>query len=356
MTRCVALVSATAGDEVRRAAATGSRPCPDYLRLQERHGVELVDWGSIPRSSGRRSVSQSMRHVRAAMPKISKADVVLSDGEHLGIPLAVAMAALRMNTPHVCIGHHLLTPSKQRVFKALKPQHHINRIVVHSHNQIELLRSSLPGVAPIVCTVPYAVDVDFWSPRGGRPSPNLVASAGKEHRDYATLVAALPDDADLFVAEDSPFSPAARGQAPEAWPARVGRGSLDPRGLRDLYERAAVVVVPVLDTNFPAGITTLLEAMAMAKAVIVSGTDALVEVVDDGRSGVVVPPGDVGRMAAAIEVLLADAERRRALGAEARKTVMERFGLDDYVDALADLLREVSGCPSDTSTRRWDKK
>jgi glycosyltransferase involved in cell wall biosynthesis len=126
---------------------------------------------------------------------------------------------------------------------------------------------------------------------------------------------------------------------------------LDPRGLRDLYDRAAVVVVPVLDTDFPAGITTLLEAMAMAKAVIVSGTDALAEVVDDGRSGVVVPPGDVGRMGAAIEVLLADAERRRALGAQARRTVVERYGLDDYVDALAGLLREVSRRPSGTTTR-----
>jgi glycosyltransferase involved in cell wall biosynthesis len=351
MTRSVALVSAKAGEEVRRAVATGLRPCPDYLRLQERHGVELIDWESIPRSSGKRSVSQSMRHVRAAMPRISKADVVLSDGEHLGIPLAIVMAARRMNTPHVCIGHHLLTPAKQRVFKTLKPEGHIDRIVVHSNNQIELLRESIPGVAPLLCTVPYAVDVDFWSPSGGRPSPNLVASAGKEHRDYATLVAALPDAADLFVADHSPFSPAAHGQAPAAWPARVGRGPLDPRGLRDLYDRAAVVVVPVLDTNFPAGITTLLEAMAMAKAVIVTGTDALAEVVEDGRSGVVVPPGDVGRMAEAIELLLADAERRRAMGAEARKAVIERYALDAYVDALAGVLAEASGSPTGTTTR-----
>ena len=351
MTGCVALVSATADDELRRAVARGLRPCPDYLRLQERHSVEIVDWTSIPRSSGKRSVGQSMRHVRAAIPKISEADVVLSDGEHLGIPLAMVMAVLRMNTPHVCIGHHLLTPAKQRVFKTFKPEGHIDRIVVHSNNQIELLRGSIPRVAPLLCTVPYAVDVDFWSPSGDRPSPNLVASAGKEHRDYATLVAALPAAADLFVADHSPFSPAAHGQAPAAWPARIRRGALNARGLRDLYDRATVVVVPVLDTTFPAGITTLLEAMAMAKAVIVTGTDALAEVVDDGRSGVLVPPGDVGRMGAAIEVLLADAERRRALGAQARRTVVERYGLDDYVDALAGLLREVSRRPSGTTTR-----
>jgi glycosyltransferase involved in cell wall biosynthesis len=311
--------------------------------MEARHGVQLLDWSALPRSSGRRSVCQSTRHVRAAIQKLSEADVVLSDGEHVGIPLALAMVALRMKTPHVCIGHHLLTPAKQRVFRTLRPERRIDRIVVHSRNQVELFEQVLPRVAPLACTVPYAVDVDFWSPTGLEPDANLVVSAGKEHRDYATLVSALPGSAELFVADHSPFSPAASGVAPESWPERIQRGPLGPVELRKLYSRAAVVVVPVVDTTFPAGITTLLEAMAMGKAVIVSETHALSGVVDNGRSGVVVRPDDARGLGEAIEALLADPCRRQALGGEARRAVTERYDLDSYVDALADHLADVAG-------------
>jgi glycosyltransferase involved in cell wall biosynthesis len=347
--KALALISADAGPETSSDVGAGLRPCPEYLRLEERHGVQLLDWSALPRSSGRRSVCQSTRHVRAAIPKISETDVVLSDGEHVGIPLALAMVALRMKAPHVCIGHHLLTPSKERVFRTLRPERRMDRIVVHSRNQVELFEQALPRVAPLVRTVPYAVDVDFWSPTGVEPEDNLVASAGKEHRDYATLVSALPGSAELFVADHSPFSPAASSLAPPSWPERIQRGPLGPVELRKLYDRAAVVVVPVVDTTFPAGITTLLEAMAMGKAVIVSGTNALSGVVDDGRSGVVVPPGDARRLAEAIEALLADPRRRQALGDEARRTVTDKYDLDSYADALADHLADVAGCEAGTA-------
>jgi glycosyltransferase involved in cell wall biosynthesis len=292
-----------------------------------------------------------MRHVRETIPIISEADVVLSDGEHLGIPLALAMIPRRIHTPHVCIGHHLLTPAKRQVFNILQPQRRMDRVVVHSRNQIELVNRALPRVAPLIRVVPYAVDIDFWSPIGQDPDPTLIVSAGREHRDYATLVSALPRSAELFVADHSVFSPDAWGRAPAYWPPHVRRGALDPIGLRELYARAAVVVVPVVDTDFPAGITTLLEAMAMGKAVVVSGTDALCEVVDDGKSGVVVPTGDVGAMAEALDALLADSATRQALGAEARRAVMDRYSLNGYVDALAQQLKDVA-CARDRYPQR----
>jgi glycosyltransferase involved in cell wall biosynthesis len=172
--------------------------------------------------------------------------------------------------------------------------------------------------------------------------PNVVVSAGREHRDYTTLTEALPTDASLYVADHSNFSPNAKGRHPSTWPIGTKRAALDPSELRDLYSRAALVVVPVVETTFPAGITTVLEAMAMGKAVVVSATDGLRGVLDDDGSVVFVAPADAAALQRAITSLLADPAKRSAIGRRARRTVLEKYSLDAYVDALARHLDEVA--------------
>src|SRR5579859_2872356 len=110
-----------------------------------------------------------------------------------------------------------------------------------------------------------------------------------------------------------------------------------------MYAQATVVVVPVIDTPFPFGITTVLEGMSMGKAVVVSNTEGLRGVVEDGRTGVVVPPGDVAGLRRAIVDLLADPDKCRRLGECARQAAIERFGLDVFVGEMARHLSELGG-------------
>jgi glycosyltransferase involved in cell wall biosynthesis len=69
----------------------------------------------------------------------------------------------------------------------------------------------------------------------------------------------------------------------------------------------------------------LVEAMAAGRAVVATRIGGMPEVVDDGESRVLVPPDDPPALAQALLGLLADGERRRALGAAARATVARRF-------------------------------
>ena len=80
------LVSADAGESLRAEVRAGLRPCPEYLRLEDRHGVRLLDWSGLGGGPHRRSVGLSLRHAGAALAELPRADVVLSDGEHVGIP------------------------------------------------------------------------------------------------------------------------------------------------------------------------------------------------------------------------------------------------------------------------------
>lgn len=338
--RSLMLVSADAGAACRDDVAHDRRPCPEFLHLEDTHGVELLDWSRLGSSSGRRSVRRSLAHARAALRRVPDVDAVLSDGEHVGIPLAVAMRKLGIDTPHVVIGHHLDTPNKVRAFRMLRPERRIDRILVHSANQVALLTRALAIPSSLLAVVPYGVDTGFWAPQDVEQEPGLVVAAGREHRDYRTLLEALPPDAHLVVADGSPFSPGASRRSPDQWPDDVVRRAFDPIALRDLYARAAVVVVPVVETSFPAGITTLLEALSMGKAVVWSQTRGLAGAVPDDAA-VTVPPGDTRALRATLADLLHDPGRRRVLGEQARAFVVHELGVGAYAGELARHLAEV---------------
>jgi glycosyltransferase involved in cell wall biosynthesis len=342
MSRFLMLVSARADAALRDAVRSGRRPCPEYLRLEERHGVELLDWSRLRRGGDRRSGRLSLVHAAAGLRALDGVDAVLSDGEHIGVPLALGMRAAGRTTPHLVLGHHLTTRAKRLAFRLLRPQSRITRILVHSRRQLELAAAERLVPRERLAFVPYFADTAFWQPGTGREEP-LVVSGGREHRDYATLAeacAGLP--ARVFVAAGSLHSPAARRQEPVAWPANFEAGFADHPTLRDWYARASVVAVPLIPTDFQAGVTTILEAMAMARAVVVSATPGQRDIVEDGETGVLVPPGDAAALREAVAGLLADRRRRRRLGSNAREAVTRRFSLEVYADRLARHLAEIA--------------
>jgi sugar transferase (PEP-CTERM/EpsH1 system associated) len=81
----------------------------------------------------------------------------------------------------------------------------------------------------------------------------------------------------------------------------------------------------------------ILEAMAMGKPVVATAVGGNPELVDDGHTGLLVPPKDVDRLAAAMCRLGGDQAAATAMGAAGRRVALERFGLDHMiheVDAL----------------------
>jgi len=87
-------------------------------------------------------------------------------------------------------------------------------------------------------------------------------------------------------------------------------------------EDSAVVVVPSLGEGF--GMVAL-EAMERARPVVASAVGGLPEIVDDGRTGLVVPPADVEALAEAIVSLAGDLGRAAAMGAAGRERALAEF-------------------------------
>lgn len=340
--RMLMLVSASVSEDLRWSVATGERPRPEYLEL-ERRGVELLDWSRLPSRPARRSARTSALHVAATLPLLRRVDVVFSDGEHVGIPLALAMRVTGARTPHLMLGHHLTNGRKPAMVRRLGLGARLDRVVLHSPRQVELAEQLL-GLPPDRLVLdPYHADTDFWRPRPEVPEEPLLVTAGREHRDYATLVQACAGRSEpAFVAAGSAHSPSATARMPAAWPPPFAVGTASPARLRELYARASVVVVPVVETDFQAGVTVVLEAMAMGKAVVATQARGWSGVIRDGVDGLLVPPGDPSALRAALTRVLDDPSLRVRLGRAARDAAVTRYSLAAYADRLQTQLEELA--------------
>ena len=106
-----------------------------------------------------------------------------------------------------------------------------------------------------------------------------------------------------------------------------------------MYAAMDVLAFPVLK---PEGFgRPLIEAMAMRRPVVASDIGPSAEIVQDGVTGCLVPPGDMDALAGAIITLLTDQEKASAMGRAGRHQVETRFNMTDHVAAVQRVYEEV---------------
>lgn len=113
-------------------------------------------------------------------------------------------------------------------------------------------------------------------------------------------------------------------------------GRVEDARLRSLYAGADVFVAPSRYESFG---LVLLEAMMFGVAVVASDVGGMPEIVEDGRSGLLVPPGDPAALLAALERVLSDRSLRGRLGEAGRARFRSKFG----EEAMAEWLEKALG-------------
>ena len=118
----------------------------------------------------------------------------------------------------------------------------------------------------------------------------------------------------------------------------VFTGAATPEALPAIYAGADLLVWPAVDEAFG---MALLEAQAAGTPVVAGGYGGVPEVIDDGASGLVTPPGDVAAFAQAIASLLDDPARLAAMGVAARLYIRAVHDLPDAARRLDAILRSA---------------
>jgi glycosyltransferase involved in cell wall biosynthesis len=113
----------------------------------------------------------------------------------------------------------------------------------------------------------------------------------------------------------------------------------------DVAERLAGAEVFVLSSRSEGLPMSILEAMAAGLPVVASAVGGIPELVVDGETGLLVPPGDAEALADALRKLVTDPELRRRFGAATRARVEERFSLAQTRRAHVELYERLLGIP-----------
>jgi glycosyltransferase involved in cell wall biosynthesis len=322
--------------------------------------------GLQPRYLGVRKLRQPGAVPRLArMISASGCDVVHA---HLASSITLVPPAARLaGVPAVCTLHHVpgelsvrdrvkerlavasasrsralifVSEAARRAFAVrYQPDPRTWRVV---HNGLDLT-AFRPGKA--------APPEDLALPHGAPIVSVVAALRGPKRHDVALdawprVLAAVPQ-ARLVVAGGGPQEPALRAQA-----ARLGLGGRvlfagPRRDVARLLQASALTVLPSQTEALP---TSLIEAAACGLATVATPVGGIPEVVEHGRTGLLVPPGDPVAFGDAVIALLTDDRRREAMGRAARRLAEERFDMHRWARRLRDVYDEAVGgrtrCPA----------
>ena len=207
--------------------------------------------------------------------------------------------------------------------------------------------TSLPDVTPAPASAPASAPTPASAAQDGT-GPVLFVGRLVERKGVAHLIEAMArlgqgdEGPRLEIVGDGPERPRLEALARRLGVAnRVAfRGKIAPDELQASYARAAVCVLPsVLDARGDTeGLgVVLLEAMNHATPVIASRVGGIPDIVEDGVSGLLVPPGDADALAAAVRRVRDDPALARRLGEAGRRRLRERFSWRAIVQRWLDV-------------------
>jgi glycosyltransferase involved in cell wall biosynthesis len=354
MNEMLLTVSGEIDPDIEDQIAKGQRPQADYIAMAQAFGADLLDYSAARKKAGR--WGRFIEHVGgpnlllawACFREREKYKTFFTDGEQIGIPFAFLLKFLNRgeNPRHLMIAHLLSTRKKILLLDLFHLQTHIDIFFVYSTWQQSFIMERWNLSPERVIYTHFMVDTDFFSPSradsageldlglrvNGRP---LICSVGLERRDYLTLIEAVRGlNLHLVIAAASPWSKQADSTQGQDIPKNVTVRGFTQYELRELYSRCLFLVMPLFDVPFQAGVTAILEAMSMEKAVIVTRTKGQTDVITDQQTGLYVPPGNVDSMRDAICRLLDQTDQASMMGVNGRQIVLEEMSLKRYTQRL----------------------
>ena len=331
------------------------------LRHQTEDARQLLA-GTIPVFELRKSPGRNWRLIGrlAAVFRAEKVDIVHS---HNWSTLLYSVAAAQLaRVPIVVHGEHGKDDTnvdRRRLIASRVLVRGVARVCAVSRDLTEELVRDWRVPRERVARIPNGVDLEAFGRDDERdtlrkelglpPGSRVVMNTGgfRTIKDHPTLLRAFAR---------------IHGEDPAARLVLVGSGgAADPRAGLDrmaaeLGIREAVVfagvrqdiprVLQVCDvyvnsSRFEGMSNTILEAMAAGRPVVATDVGGNPELVEDGVSGFLVPPGDEGHLAARVVKLLRDASLRSRMGAAGRARVEAVHSMGGMVRAYADLYEEL---------------
>ena len=291
--------------------------------------------------------------VLASLRRANRADVVFSTVDTVGIPALLLKRAGRLRRPlvYVAIGlperlARLRSERMRRLYASALAR--CEAVIAYSESETEVLREWVArhGARARVEFVPFGVDTEIFQPGAEEPRDDVVSIGADPHRDFALLVRAarrMPEASFRIVTTQE------HARALPPLPANVAiETDLPFEEMRSRLAAARIVALPVRENSYSGATTVLLQALALAKPVVVTRTQAIATGYGlvDAENCMLVAPGDGEAFGRALADLLDDDERASSLGAAARATVERELSRERWLDRIEALLLSATVGPA----------
>lgn len=324
-------------------AARGLAPKLDYIELARMIDGRVMSYqsrvrGRLAKLAGKAPLLASSL---AAFLERERFSAIYTTGEDIGLRLAPLLRLSGWSGRLITVVHSCISKRRKAAVRALG-EHGFDALICVCEAQRRILVEDVGLPAEKVHGLRYWVDTDFYDPQACAPDRGatpFVFSCGLENRDYPTLIEAARELPYPFKIAASGFW-GENGAVGQSVPpnVRTFRRRVSFPELRRAYRNCRFVVVPLHAAAYAAGLTGMMEAMAMEKPVIVTASPGVADYVEDGVSGLVTPPGDPKALAAAIAELWNAPERCREIGRRNRAWAEANASIEIYVRRASELI------------------
>lgn len=206
-----------------------------------------------------------------------------------------------------------------------------------------------------IAIMPFPIDEDnFTPPPDKEKNERYILYTGRLERNKGVHILAntipvlsqeFPDLKFLFIGKDTSISPDNGSMKEYIIKQSGGRDNvsfidhLNRNELISYYQRSAVCVIPSFWENFP---YSCLEAMACGRPVVASGVGGLREIIDDGKTGMLVSPNNAASLAGAISYLLKNKAFSDELGRSARVKIEKVFAKKNVAKDTAAFYKNIT--------------
>ncbi|MBV6625380.1 MAG: glycosyltransferase family 4 protein [Rivularia sp. (in: Bacteria)] len=351
MTYHLALSSVVNLEDINKDAQVGKRPAHVIFDVSRRLNATIHQASSgffIPMHLICENIIGARKDWHLAhnlSSQLGSKDVIFCADETVGLPIATLCGGRKKGPKVVVFTHNLNRVRGRLALKLFEIRKKVDLFMTANPQQVDFLRDYLDLPEQRVSLFPYQpTDISFFSPKLGladRLRP-LIVSGGLEQRDYQTLARATESlDVDVKISAASPIKTVNSQTFPEVIPANMSYRYYDWNSLVQLYQDADIVAIALYENNYQAGLSTLFEALACRKPVIITRAPGIIQELIDAKAVLGVNPGDWQGLSQAINSLLKSSKQSEALARKGYELVRERYNHQIYIKALIEHLTNV---------------
>ena len=305
---------------------------PDVAYLHAVYHPALIDW------IGRRLAA--VAYIHGPYPVCPGSAQYLRNSAKVCPHTAGAICLINAQTEKCCWGRDPLKHLRllRRIDQFRQAHLRMRRIIVGSRFMHDLLvRGGMPA-SKIACLAPVLIDPGrVREARAADSATVLYAGRLTSEKGIAHLIRALPSiggEWRLLVAGDGPERGSSEALAEQLGVAARIRflGWVDVQQLAKRYEECAVVAFPSLWPE-PFGRVGP-EAFMHGRPVVAYASGGIPDWLEDGTTGFLVPPGDVGQLGQRLHQLLTQPELCRQMGVEAQRRALSLWNTTQHIEYL----------------------